>query len=391
MLCKGLLLHRGESIHERGSRTISLRDALDRIGDVRHAASMLVLVDRRDSIQHAAAYSNPSSVADYLQTTREFALDLLSRHMGVDIAICPEEPRPTEAEEPKVGELRETVTADVVGQQRDAAWGGGLLAWAEGSRQLRIRTLRGGQLTWLTQEGEFEYMPRTDGQHVAAYRQSGGIVVYEVASGRREVVFDTGAPGDVSNGYLAAQGIGVPGGIGGGIWLMRTDATQVEQLSDGGDSPRLGGGRVVWQEFREDEHLILGRAVEGGDVTILVRGGQQPAVHDALLAWTDVGALPAVRVWNLASGQGQVISRSGIMPDVRLGRVAYLERRGDMYDVRVVSFPGLEEVAAVRNVGFPVGRGPMLTDDSVVWESGAGGSEHRLWSMKLPRAMPPKR
>jgi hypothetical protein len=384
MLCKGVLLHRGEKIHEKGNRTISLRDALDKIGQVRHAPSMLVLVDRRDAIQHAAAYMDPASIRDYVQMAREFVGDVLGT-VGVSVDICPEQPSAPSVGQATVGELVEARLGHEVGQQRDASFGGGALAWAQGAGTLRIRILQDGVTSWLTPDDSFEYMPRTDGRYVAAYRQSGGIVVYDLAEGRREVVLETGGPGAVQDGLIAAQGVGVPDGLGGGITLLPADASHIETVSEGGDSPRLSADRVVWQEFREQEHLILSRAVRGGDVEVLVRGGQQPALDGNLLVWTSSGPRPSVFVRDLTSGDERTLSDAGIMPDVRGGLVAFLELRGDLFDLRVVSVSAADEIVRVRDVGFPIGRGPILTDAQVVWESRAGSVEHRLWHLALPR------
>jgi hypothetical protein len=379
-----VLLHRGESIHEGSNRTISLRSALDRIGKVRHAASMLVLVDRRDAIQHSAAYMDPGGVRDYLQMAQEFTEDLLD-DIGVGVTICPEEPPAPRISPPTVGEPLDMKPVEEAVLQRDASYGGGFLAWAQGPQTLRVRLLRRGEVSWLTPADSFEYMPHTDGRHVAAYRQSGGIVVYELATGRREVVVETGGPGAVEEGLIAAQGIGLPGGLGGGVWLLATDASWVEQLSEGGDSPRLSAGRVVWQEFREGEHSILARLVDGGDEELLVHGGKYPAVHENLLAWSDAGSRPRVFARDLSGGEEKVLSEAGIFPDVRNQLVAFLELRGDLFDLRVVDWSNESELVRIRDVGFPIGRGPLLTDSEVVWESKAVSPEHRLWHLALPR------
>lgn len=344
---------------------------------------MLVLVDRRDAIQHAAAYMDPRGVHDYLQMAREFVEELLGT-VGVEVDICPEQPMIPQSVLPTIGKLVEPQPADIhVEQQRDASYGGGVLAWAQGHRSLRVRLLREDGVSWLTPSDSFEYMPRTDGRHLVAYRQSGGIVVYDLASGRREVVLETGGPGAVDNGLIAAQGVGVPGGLGGGVWLLTTDASQVERLSEGGDSPRLSHGRVVWQEFRDQEHLVLGRRLDSEE-EILVSGGRDPAIHDDLITWTGSTPRPAVHARDLSTGEEKILSEAGIFPDVRNRLVTFLELRGDLYDLRVVSWSTGVELVRVRDVGFPIGRGPILTDSEVVWESNAGSSEHRLWNLVLP-------
>jgi hypothetical protein len=140
----------------------------------------------------------------------------------------------------------------------------------------------------------------------------------------------------------------------------------------------------VWQEFRENEHLILSRGIEGGEVEVLVRGGQHPALDGNLLVWTGLGPRPEVYIRDLSSGEERTLSDAGIMPDVREGLAAFLELRGDLFDLRVVSVSTIDEILRVRDVGFPIGRGPILTDTDIVWESRAGSVEHRLWRLTLP-------
>jgi hypothetical protein len=381
MLCKGMLLHRGESIHQRGNLTVSLREALIRVGPVRHAASVQVLADRRDSIQHSAAYMDPRSVQDYVRLVDEFANDLL-RETGIVLKPCltrigtvPAHKRPGV----------ERVDSLQAGQQRDADFEHGALVWAQGHTTLRIRASRGGSPYWLSPEGAFEYAPRTDGVFVVAYRQSGGVVVYDLANRSRDLVTETGGPGAVAEGVIAVQGLGVADGLGGGVSLVAIDGSGVEKLSDTGDSPQIDFGRVIWQDFRDGDHLVMSFDLNLQTTSILLRGARHSSIHEDLLAWEGTNAATSgIYARNLATGEEKRVSDSGIFPNVRKGRVAYLAPRDGTYDVVVVDWATGTEQVRVNSVGFPRGRGPVLTDSEVLWESGSMSSEMLLWRFALP-------
>lgn len=386
MLTKAAILHKGESIHipNRAQRTITLREALDRIQKPRHAATMLVLVDRRDSIQHAAAYMDPETVGDYVETTRSFVHDLLLHVFGIPLEdLLPLAPAEREARVQVGGFLD---PADAL--QRDASYGGGVTVWAQGELQhnrLRIRVREpGGEIRWLTPPDEFEYMPHTDGRHVVAYRQSGGIILYDLGDSTRRVLHETGGPGAIEGGVIAVQGIGITEGLGGGVFLLAPDGGLLRRVSEAGDSPRLSKGLLVWQEFRDDQHLILCQRIDSHDISTLVVGGRHPAVHGDLLAWTDVGSRPQLRARNLGTAEERILSEAAIFPDVRNGLIAFLEHSDATYDLKVFDWERKEFLFDISDVGFPTGRGPLVTDTEVVWEAQLKGAEARLYYQALP-------
>jgi hypothetical protein len=326
-----------------------------------------------------------------VRMTREFAEDLLRVHLGLAVRICPEQ----ETKAPPRAVLEATpVDTFKEGQQRDAAYGGGVLVWAQGVRSLRVRFLResvAGGLTheqgaeWLTPPRSFEHQPRTDGRTVAAYRQGGGIVVYNLETRSRHVISQTGGPGAVEGPLVAAQGIGIPDGLGGGVWLVPVLGGEPEQLSAAGDSPRLSGGRVVWQETRGEQSVLVERPADGGIPEVIVSDGMHPSLHEGFLAWTTRRGRGAIRVRALSTGDEVEASPSGVFPDIRYERVAFLEQRGERYDLRVVNWRTQATLLAVSDVGFPVGHGPVLTDAEVIWESSAGPREQQLLRRPLPR------
>jgi hypothetical protein len=55
MLLKAVLLERGESIMEKPGRSIGLQSAMKRVGSYRNGATIEILRERRDNLQHLAA------------------------------------------------------------------------------------------------------------------------------------------------------------------------------------------------------------------------------------------------------------------------------------------------------------------------------------------------
>lgn len=234
-------------------------------------------------------------------------------------------------------------------------------------------------------------MTATNGKIVAAYRQSGGIVIYDVDSRERRLLSETGGPGDVDDELVAAQGLAIEGGLGGGIALLPLDGSEPEVVSEAGDSPKLWAGRVFWQELRGEMVDILARDVGGGVTVAIVNDGVNPSVHDHLIAWTDRASRPSVYVMDLRSGERRTISERGIFPDTKFGRTAFLEHAGpddeapaSRYDLVVYDWLQNTELLRVQEVGFPTGRGPLLTENTVVWEMADERGITQLWEQALP-------
>src|SRR5687767_14241939 len=140
-------------------------------------------------------------------------------------------------------------------------------------------------------------MPHTNGEWIVAYRQSGGIVLYDAATLTPRLVSETGGPGAVASGFIAAQGVGIPDGLGGGVWLIAIQDGQLEQVSEEGDSPRLSRGQVFWQQLSQDGLEIRMRPVAGGDVSTLASNATHPSVDGSILAWHEWG--PTSRLWSM--------------------------------------------------------------------------------------------
>jgi len=272
MLLKAVLLERGESIMQKPGRSIGLQEALRRTGAYSNGPTIEILRERRDNLQHLAASVDSSTSQDSYEGAILFIEEVLRQDFSLqlppELRISPE-PVPTDAE----GELVEPAAE----LQRDVHAARDTVVWAQatpGSNALGafVQAEGAGTARRLTPDSEFEYMPRTDGRFVVAYRQLGGVVLYDLASHERRVVSEQGGPTDVRDGFVAAQGLDIPDGLGGGVWIYSMEADTWDQVSETGDSARLTADRVIWQEFRDDAMRRRGRGA-------LVRHGASRSIR----------------------------------------------------------------------------------------------------------------
>jgi hypothetical protein len=384
MLMKAVHVENAKDIFRQKGQTISFGEALKPFKDLSHAPHMRILEEDRHSIQHFAQYAHRSRVDGHMESAINFAAELLQSHLRLDLAQERGVPAPKAVPTVLRGEAID-LSEEL---QRDAAFGGDVLAWAQArpkSDRLGVRVRRrNGEIHWLSSEDDFEYMPHTDGRLIAAYRQSGGVVVYDLDSGTRDVLSDTGGPGDVQDGIVAAQGLGIENGLGGGTWLIPVESGEPEQLEEQGDSPRISGNRVVWQSLDEDTLAIRIRDLTGGEVSTVERNAAGASLDGRLLAWNEWTGRPAVWVMDLETGDRIKVADAGIMPHVRGDLVAFLRHRDESHDVVVYDFKRREVVHDVEDVGFPTGRGPILSDKEVIWESGRDKGLNHLRFVPLP-------
>lgn len=385
MVCKAAMVQKEKNIFRggRGKETISLREALKELGTREHSAEMQILAGRRDPVYHFASYADMPQALDNLEVVRAYISDLIRDDFGLDLEILVELPRLAEPV-PRQGSLIEETAA----AQRDASFGGTLLAWAQGedgTDRLRIKLMESnGTRRWLSPPEEFEYMPHTDGRSVVAYRQSGGVIHYDLKSNLRTVLSETGGPGDVQDGIVVAQGIEVVDGLGGGVWLLSPEGGP-EQVSENGDSPRLDLGYVIWQELWGEEMTVRRRSIQSGPMEVLAVNASHFGIHEGLFAFQEMGRAPRLFALELDKGEGPTqVSNRGIFPDARNGRIAYLEVLGDGFNLHVFDWRTRKIVFELENVPFPTGRGPILTDTHVIWEGREFGRPGHLLRSPLP-------
>jgi hypothetical protein len=385
MLMKAARLEQTKDIfRRRGHQTISFGEALDDFKNLTHAPDMRMLEEDRHSLQHFAQFAHRSRVEGHMESSLRFADELVKNHFGLDLAKARGVSEPQTHAVTVQGEALDPSDA----LQRDAGFGGGVLVWAQGrtgSDKLGLR-VRGadGSIRWVSDEEHFEYMPQTDGRHVVAYRQSGGVILYDLQSGRRDILSETGGPGAIRDGIVTAQGLGIEDGLGGGVWLIPLDSGEPEQLDEQGDSPRISDGRVVWQSLQEGHVVIRMRSVEGGEVVTVETDVNGAAIDGRLLAWSERSGRPPLWVLDIDADERIRIDEAGIFPDVRGNLITYLRHTNDSYDLVVYDFEARKPLLELEKVGFPTGRGPVLTDSDVVWESGGDKGVNHLRFAPLP-------
>lgn len=385
MLMKAARIEKSMDIfREKGRQTISFGEALKDFSRLAHAADMRILEEDRHSLQHFAQFAHRSRVEGHMESALKFAEQLVRNEFGFELASV----RVVPAAEPAAPALHGQALDPGEELQRDAAFGGGVVVWAQArpnSDRLGIRLREAdGTAGWLSEEEQFEYMPHTDGRLVAVYRQSGGIVLYDIESGTREILAETGGPGAVEDGIVAGQGLGIEDGLGGGVWLIPVDSKDPEQLDEQGDSPRLSGGKVVWQSLDDGILTICVRDVAGGEIETVERNAAGVTLHEGLLAWSERSARPPLWAMDLERRERIRVSDAGIMPDVCRNLIAFLRRREDFYDLVVYDFARQEPMMELEDVGFPTGRGPILTDGEVIWENGRDRGLNHLRVAALP-------
>ncbi len=261
MLLKAALLEQDQSIMERPGRSIGLQAALSRSGPYKQASNAEVLRERRDGLQHFAQYTDAATTLDLYEGTLLLVEEILSQRLGQHL---PGDLRLVREPSPDVSVFEALWPVEEL--QRDLTAAGDTVVWAQGTpnrNALAVYIKHGDQdAKRLSPDGEFEYMPHTDGRRVACYRQSGGVVIYDLANDERSVISETGGPTSVRGQYVAAQGLGTPDGLGGGIWLYHVDRESWDQVSEAGDSARLTDEFVVWQELIGDGLVFRGLCSE---------------------------------------------------------------------------------------------------------------------------------
>lgn len=387
MLLKAALLERGESIFDRPGHTLDLHKELKKV-DSSYAAEIEVIHEQRNQVQHFFAYAQSEEIAELLETGWSFAEEIAHKELGVDLAAETSIRPPEIVASPTQGAPVEPTES----VQRDPSTSRDVLVWSDGrSGDLRVRLRTTAGSRWLSPDDSFEYMPVTNGRLIAAYRQSGGIVLYDPASDTRTLLTETGGPGDISDEFVVAQGLGVSGGLGGGIWLVPIDGSEPELISEEGDSPRIRQDDIYWQELVDDVIALRMRRLSGGASETIRAPAIHADVHSGLVTWNDAGGWPTVRAQDLETGEERVISKQAIFPHTRRRMVAFLEHKGPRdekpalrYDLVIYDWAREGEILRVSEVGFPTGRGPVLGDDRVYWEMADERRLTQIWECPLP-------
>jgi hypothetical protein len=378
MLFKAVLLDRDESILQGNKRSIGLNEALKRCGPYKNGSAAEVLRERRDSLQHFAQYTDASTTRDHIEATMSLVEEVLKQDFGQSL------PEGLESKPVRVPVLSAfELVFDSPQLQRDVwASDDGTVVWAqgvEGTSELVVWVKRVGQDAYqLTPKGQFEYMPKSDGQRVVCFRQSGGVIAYDLASKARKVLSETGGAPYVNGPWVAAQGIQIENGLGGGISLWNDDHAKWEHISDGGDTARIDGGSIVWQELGGDKVDIKARKLEGGRISTIASGANHPSPDGEQIAWSEWGNDDWVHVTKL---DGSEIYRAprGFFPSLKGDLLAYLRKTEEGYELSVDDVDRKSNLFVLPSVGFPTGGGPVLAHDELFFESPFGRPVNAIW------------
>lgn len=387
MLLKAVLLNRGKSIMVgKGNYSLSLSEMLKEFQSYKNISSIEVLRVRRNDLQHFAGYTDANATQDHYEATLLFVDEV----MELDFNQKPLDLHPDTSAPP-----RDLLLADLVWNseqlQRDIdVSDAGIIVWAEGnpdSASLAIFIKQGtSEPVKLTPEDEFEYMPKTFGNQVVCYRQSGGIVLYNVETRERTLISEMGGPTAINQRWIAGQGLEIDNGLGGGIWLWDTTISEWALVSKEGDSAKLTDSRVVWQELENDSLTIKYRELEGEEVKTLTRNGTHPSPYGELVAWTDWKGDESLHVTKF-DGTEIYVSKNAIFPCLWENLVAYLQLENDIYSLVIDDVTTGSNVLRVPSVGFPIGSGIAMGQDAVFFESKANRAVHAIWRKTLKQSI----
>jgi len=389
MLLKAILLNRGESIMASGNRSVGIFDAMKKIKSPTtylDAASIEVLHEKRNNLQHFAGYMDTATVLDLYESTMRFAseaFDELGEKMPDELRLV------TRLTEAAGGFDRFTLVYESEFLQRDVHAAGQVVVWAQGeanSSNLSVWAKEGNSpADRLTPPGQFEYMPRTDGRRVAAYRQSGGVVVYDLGSHARTIVSETGGPTDLQGDYVAVQGRDISGGLGGGISILNLKTAAWTTISQTGDSARFNGEEIFWQDLDGEKLVIWCRGIDvAEDDPRRVLAGSHPSPSGELLAWADWAPDPFVHVTTM-SGEEILGGERGIFPSLYGRTLAYLQAEPDASKTKLIvqSVANAVEKVEFSGVGLPAGGGPVVVEDAVYFESKGNRNLNSIWKYQL--------
>lgn len=381
MLLKAVVLEQGESIMSRGGHTITLSEAHKKCGPYVNSPTIELLRVGRDNLQHSAGYAAPETSRDFLEGTLLFVEEVLEKEFSLSL---PPELATTAQSRPPEMTKDLTILSESPQLQRDISADpeNKVVVWAEadaGSQNLGVYYMKeSGSPTKLTPVGGFEYMPRTDGEHVVAYRQSGGVVLYNLMDGSRNIISETGGPTSIAEGYIGAQGLSVTGGLGGGVWLYSMVKKKWEQLDENGDSIKISGDRAVWQVFdtTKEAHQVKQRALVGGKTTIIAENMAHPSPSGSLIAYQEWGG----KKIHVVDNQGkQIYQTTGFFPLLNDKLLSYYEGADNDYTLKVTNIETGQTLLSLSWVGFPMGGSGYVDKNTVYFESRAGRDVHAVW------------
>lgn len=385
MLLKAVFLNRDKSIMvERSRQSLGLHEMLKEFRNYKNVSAVEILRVRRNDLQHFAGYTDVNTTRDLYEGTLLFVSEVMESEFDEKQTFTiPEDSIPFQFP------LEADLVFEVSQLQRDVdASDTGIVTWAqgeiEGSSLVVFVKQSDGEPARLTPENAFEYMPKTCESRIVCYRQSGGIILYDIETNERTLISEVGMPTAINRNWIAAQGLEAESGLVGGIWLWNLADSKWEQVSAVGDSARLADRFVVWQELEGEAMAIKYRGLDGGEVKTITRNGTHPSAFGELIAWTDWKDGSSLHVTDLRGSDIYGVSNA-IFPCLRENLVAYLRSENDTYSLVIDDISKGVNILHLPFIGFPIGNGPALSQDAVYFESRTGRPVHAIWRKLIDR------
>jgi|GEM_PF-5675248 len=389
MLLKAILMNRGDDIMPRKGFSLSLPDALARCPDLKNAPSIKILRERRDNHQHLAAPSQIQEAKELYEATMEFVAEALETEFDVELSDVL---RPTPP--PKTPTSVALIISSSEELQRDISIADDLLVWAEGESQNLAVYMKEKDKNpiKLTPIDEFEYMPVTNGNFIAARRQQEGVVLYDVSTRKRRVLSETGLPNSMLGEWLSVQGVNPDDGPA-GISLYNLVRDEWDHVSKGmGDTSRLTSEHVFWNEFSEEKFQVKYRKITGGEIRTLAVGANHVSPTDELVAWTEYPDEKIITHVTNYAGKDVYKVENATFPNLLDNKLTYLRRLPDnSYGMVVADISTGQELLDEDWVGFPMGRGPQLFQNDVYFETKAHQQRNTIMSMNIFHKSPHKK
>ncbi len=386
MLLKAVLSNRGISIFKSGGRlTLGPLDSLKLCGSYKYSSWIEILREKRNHLQHLTGYTDANSMRDEFEATMLFVEEVLQADFGQEL---PSNLRVTHVEAQVVPSPTAKILFEVEQLQRDVnASDSGVITWSQSdpaTDSLVVFVKIGeNEPKRLSPLDEFEYMPKVFGDKVVCHRQMGGVILYNLTNGSREIISESGLPTAINDGWIVGQGFDDEAGFGGGIWIYDFAKADWQRVSDGGDSARLTDKFIVWQELVDGALAIKYRELQGEEIGFITNSGTQPSPYGDLVAWIDWRRADARLHVTRFDGTEVYSVGSAIFPYLWKNYVSYLVSENDSYTLVVDDIYTGSSVLSLPWVGFPMGDGSCLAQGEVFFESKAGRGVHAIWHESL--------
>lgn len=154
-----------------------------------------------------------------------------------------------------------------------------------------------------------------------------------------------------------------------------------------GDSSRLSGGHVIWQQSIGGVPTVLAHRLGDSEMAVVEHDATHPSALWPWVVWSRVtDGVSVVAATNMNSGKSTDPLGRGILPVILNDRCAYLRPAAGTYDLVVQSVTGGELILEILGVGFPIGSGPVLAPGAVMFETRSEERPNSIHVASIPGA-----